>query len=231
MDNDTVDNIAQSALDNAMSTIGKSASIDSAECSASSYHPAYYPVGQRRRPLIVQMKRCIQGVIEPSSGFGLTGRLFMTAVSTFLLAKVITKGGDVKVAPNDVLAYSAIYCFWVIFCLPDLLLSLNFQVLCEVIAALLRLFAAELGVTAYAWFRGQDDLSRLVLGMRPVLGGELRGIVDMMSTVRYALLIGTLSATAVAHLFERPQVLDDYGLFEESNESLDKPHKESGHPK
>ncbi|KAL8561179.1 hypothetical protein ACOMHN_029250 [Nucella lapillus] len=56
-------------------------------------------------------------------------KLLMTAAATWLLSRAVTGSAEVKMAEQDIIVYSSIYCGWAIFFLPDILLHVSGYIL------------------------------------------------------------------------------------------------------
>ncbi|XP_076454679.1 uncharacterized protein LOC143289555 isoform X2 [Babylonia areolata] len=129
-------------------------------------------------------------------------KLVMTAVATFVLSRVVSRSGDVKMEDQDIIVYSSIYCGWAIFFLPDVMLRLSTYVM----GKLLSIFIRE----GYVLQRG--------VSLRPLLRPEYQWMEEMIHSIRYVVLVGCMSASVVNHLFDRPEILLDYVEYGEEDD-------------
>ncbi|XP_076454678.1 uncharacterized protein LOC143289555 isoform X1 [Babylonia areolata] len=146
-------------------------------------------------------------------------KLVMTAVATFVLSRVVSRSGDVKMEDQDIIVYSSIYCGWAIFFLPDVMLRLSTYVMGKLLSIFIRLFLAELVMCLYLYFYKREGyvLQRGV-SLRPLLRPEYQWMEEMIHSIRYVVLVGCMSASVVNHLFDRPEILLDYVEYGEEDD-------------
>ncbi|XP_070175710.1 uncharacterized protein [Littorina saxatilis] len=117
---------------------------------------------------------------------------------------------------SDVTVYVSIYCFWVIFFMSDILAHLNGYYVSQVVGVFFRLFAAEIGVSIYLKLKGETDVLKRGLSMKPLLHPNLQWLDDLVHSLRIGLIVGCISASVVVHLFDRPELL---GVENSANDS------------